>query len=98
MGVVALATMTATALMITQNTWSRESELTADHVQARALIQAGVNWARAILSDDRRANNVDYLGEPWALRLPAMPVDNGELAGYLEDQNVVIEDRWVSAS
>ena len=86
MGVVALATMTATALMITQNTWSRESELTADHVQARALIQAGVNWARAILSDDRRANNVDYLDEPWALRLPAMPVDNGELSGYLDDQ------------
>ena len=86
MGVVALATMTATALMITQNTWSRESELTADHVQARALIQAGVNWTRAILSDDRRANNVDYLDEPWALRLPAMPVENGELAGYLDDQ------------
>jgi general secretion pathway protein K len=45
-----------------------------------------VDWARAVLSDDRRLNNVDHLKEPWALRLPAMPVDNGELAGYIEDQ------------
>jgi general secretion pathway protein K len=86
MGVVALAAMAATAMMITQSTWSRDSELTADHVQAQALIQAGVDWARAILAADRRANSVDYLGEPWALRLPPMPVENGELAGYIEDQ------------
>jgi general secretion pathway protein K len=86
MGVVALAAMAATALMITQSTWSRQSELTADHVQAQALIQAGVEWSRAVLGNDRRSNNVDHLGEPWALRLPPMPVENGELAGYIEDQ------------
>lgn len=45
-----------------------------------------MDWARAVLSDDRRLSNVDHLKEPWALRLPPMPVDNGELAGYLEDQ------------
>jgi general secretion pathway protein K len=38
------------------------------------------------LSDDRRSNSVDHLGEPWALRLPPMPVENGELSGYIEDQ------------
>jgi general secretion pathway protein K len=86
MGVVALAAMAATAMMITQSTWSRESELTADHVQAQALIQTGVDWSRAVLSNDRRSNSVDHLGEPWALRLPPMPVENGELAGYIEDQ------------
>ena len=86
MGVVALATMAATAVMITQSTWSRESELTAGHVQAQALIQAGVDWSRAVLANDRRSNSVDHLGEPWALRLPPMPVENGELAGYIEDQ------------
>jgi general secretion pathway protein K len=86
MGVVALAAMAATALMITQSTWSRESELTADHVQAQALIQTGVDWSRAVLGNDARSNSVDHLGEPWALRLPPMPVENGELAGYIEDQ------------
>ena len=86
MGVVAMATMAATAMMITQSTWSRESELTADNVQAQTLVQAGVDWARAVLSDDRRLGDVDHLGEPWAMRLPPMSVESGELAGYIEDQ------------
>ena len=86
MGVVALAAMAATAVMITQSTWSRESELTAGHVQAQALIQAGVDWSRAVLGNDLRSNSVIHLGEPWALRLPPMPVEGGELAGYMEDQ------------
>lgn len=86
MGVVAMATMAATAMMITQSTWSRESELTADNVQAQTLVQAGVDWARAVLGDDRRLGDVDHLGEPWAMRLPPMSVESGELAGYIEDQ------------
>ena len=86
MSIVALAAIAASALLMTQSTWSRESELSINHTQAEVMIQAGVDWARAVLSDDRRLNNVDHLKEPWALRLPAMPVDNGELAGYIEDQ------------
>jgi general secretion pathway protein K len=72
--------------MVTQSTWSRAAELTADHIQAQVLIQAGVDWSRAVLGYDRRTNNVDHLGEPWAMRLPAMPIENGELTGYIEDQ------------
>jgi general secretion pathway protein K len=45
-----------------------------------------VDWSRAVLGNDARSNSVDHLGEPWALRLPPMPVENGELAGYIEDQ------------
>jgi general secretion pathway protein K len=86
MGVVALAALAATAIMVTQSTWSRQNELDADHVQAQTLIPVGVDWARALLSDDRRASNVDYLGEPWALHLPPIPVENGSLSGQIEDQ------------
>lgn len=86
MSVVALAAMATTAMLMTQSTWSRESELAVNHTQAQVLIQAGVDWARAVLSDDRRMSNIDHLNEPWALRLPPMPVDNGELAGYIDDQ------------
>lgn len=86
MGVVALAAMTATAMMVTQSTWSRQNELALEHVQAQTLIQVGVDWTRALLSDDRRASNVDHLGEPWALRLPPIPVENGTLSGQIEDQ------------
>jgi general secretion pathway protein K len=86
MGVVALAAMASAAMLASQSTWSRQAELTAEHAQAQALVEAGVDWARAILNDDRRLSNVDHLGEPWAMRLPPVPLDNGELAGQIDDQ------------
>jgi general secretion pathway protein K len=86
MGVVALAVVGATAIMVTQSTWTRQNELDADHIQAQALVQVGVDWTRGLLSDDRRASNVDTLSEPWAMRLPPIPVENGSLAGQIEDQ------------
>lgn len=86
MSVVALAALAVTAIMVSQSTWSRQVELTDDHAQAMFVIQAGLDWTRAVLSDDRRMSNVDYLGEPWAMRLPPIPVENGSLAGHIEDQ------------
>jgi general secretion pathway protein K len=90
MGTIALAAMAAAAIMVTQGTWARQNQLAASHEQALALVSAGVDWARAVLADDRRLGNVDHLGEPWALRLAPIPIDegavNGSLAGYLEDQ------------
>jgi general secretion pathway protein K len=101
MGVVAMAALVATALMVTQSAWSRQVELTADHVQAQTLLPVGVDWTRALLSDDRRVSNVDHLGEPWALRLPPLPVEKGEITGHIEDQqgafnlNNVVKDGQV---
>ena len=86
MGVVALAAIAAAAMLASQSTWSRHAELGAEHVQAQTLVRAGVDWARALLSDERRLSGVDHLGEPWALRLPPVPVDNGELASQIDDQ------------
>lgn len=86
MGIAALAAMAATAMMMSQSIWVRQNELSSDRTQAQLVVKAGVDWARAVLSDDRRSSNVDHLGEPWALRLPPMPVENGKLAGHIEDQ------------
>ena len=86
MGVVALAAIAAAAMLASQSTWSRHAELASEHAQAQALVQAGIDWARAVLGDDRRLSSVDHLGEPWAMRLPPVPVDGGELAGHIEDQ------------
>lgn len=86
LSVVALAALAATAMLVSQSTWSRQVELTAGHAQAQHLLQAGLDWSRAVLSDDRRTSDVDHLGEPWALRLPSMPVENGSLTGHIEDQ------------
>lgn len=86
MSVVALATVTATAMTVSQSTWSREIELGTGRTQALLLLQAGTDWSRAILKDDRRGSIVDHSGEAWALRLPAIPVDDGNLTGHIEDQ------------
>jgi len=86
MGVVAVAAVAATAILVSQSTWARRAQLDSDHAQAQALVQAGSDWARAVLSDDRRASAVDHLGEPWALRLPPIPVQDGELVGFIDDQ------------
>lgn len=102
MSVVAVAAVAATAIAVTLSTWSRQRELAAHHAQAQTLIYAGVDWARSVLSDDRRASRVDHLGEPWALRLAPIPVENGQLAGFIEDQqgafnlNNVVKDGKVN--
>lgn len=86
MGVVALATLAATAIMTTQSVWQRHNELASEHVQAQTMVQVGIDWTRALLGDDRRASAVDTLDEAWAMRLPPIPVDNGSLGGSIEDQ------------
>lgn len=84
--IVALATVLATYLAQQQQLWQRQVESQFDRTQARRLGIAGIDWARAVLADDARANNTDHDGEMWALRLPAMPVDNGEVMGVIEDR------------
>lgn len=84
--IVALATVLAAYIARQQQLWQRQVESQFDHAQARRLSIAGIDWARAVLADDARANSTDNDGEMWALRLPAMPVDNGEVMGAIEDR------------
>ncbi len=86
MAVVALAAVAATAILAAQSAWARRTELSARHAQARMLVGAGVDWARAVLYEDRRASTVDHAGEAWAARLPPQAVEQGEVAGAIEDQ------------
>jgi general secretion pathway protein K len=53
-------------------------------VQAQALAMAGVQWARQIVNDNA-SGGVVHLGQPWALKLPALPIENGSIAGYIVD-------------
>ena len=46
---------------------------------------AGVQWARQILDDDGRRSEIDHLGEPWALALPPIPMEDGEIRGAIVD-------------
>lgn len=84
--IVAIATVLATYLAQQQQLWQRQVESQFDRAQARRLGIAGIDWARAVLADDAIANLTDHEGEIWALRLPAMPVDKGEVIGVIEDR------------
>lgn len=86
---VAMATTIVSFMAQQQGFWQREMVNSRDRAQASYIAQAGVDWARAVLADDR-SNNAntpyDHARELWAVKLPAIPVDGGEVQGSIEDQ------------
>jgi general secretion pathway protein K len=83
--IAALAAAVAATVFAEQQRWARTVEHRRDQVQAQALAMAGVQWARQILQEDARRSSIDHLGEPWALPLPPIPLDDGEIRGSIED-------------
>jgi len=81
----ALAATIAATLLSQQQRWINDNEHRRDQVQAQALAMAGVQWSRQIVNDNAPANAPTHLGQPWALRLPAIPLENGSIAGYIVD-------------
>jgi general secretion pathway protein K len=81
----ALASAVAAGVFADQQRWSRTVEHRRDQVQAQALVQAGVQWGRQILYEDKQRSSIDHLREPWAMALPAIPLDNGEVRGSIAD-------------
>ena len=56
-----------------------------DQNQSRWLARGAVDWARNVLANDMRTSATDHTGEAWATKVPATPVDNGEVSGEVED-------------
>jgi general secretion pathway protein K len=84
--IVALAVSTAAFMAWQQQLEVRRMENLRDQAQAGAIARAAVDWARAILADDARDNNVDHLDENWATALKVLPVEQGQIAGGITDQ------------
>jgi general secretion pathway protein K len=84
--IVAMATTVMAFMAQQQAFWQREMINGRDRAQAAYIAQAGVDWARAVLADDKANNSYDTPREMWAMRLPAIPVEGGEIQGVLEDQ------------
>ena len=80
----ALAATIAATLLWQQQRWMNEHAHRRDQVQAQALAMAGVQWARQIVNDNA-SGGVVHLGQPWALKLPALPIENGSIAGSIVD-------------
>ena len=83
--VAALAAAVVATLAAAQSQWQRNVELRREHVQARALVFAGLRWARQAIELDARAGPSDHLGEPWAIPLPPTPLENGSIEGRIVD-------------
>jgi general secretion pathway protein K len=81
----ALAATIAATLLWQQQRWIAEHQHRRDQVQAQALAMAGVQWTRQIVFENAPAGAIVQLGQPWALRLPAMPIENGSIGGYIVD-------------
>jgi general secretion pathway protein K len=94
----ALAATIATTLLWQQQRWINDHEHRRDQVQAQALAMAGVQWARQIVYDNAPASAPVHLGQPWALRLPAIPLENGSIAGYIVDAQSRINVNNLGAS
>jgi general secretion pathway protein K len=86
MVIAALAAVVAMSLAANQQQWFVSMTNRRDQVQAQALALAGVQWARQILFEDAKTNGaIDTLAEPWALPLPATPLENGSIEGSIVD-------------
>ena len=84
--IVAMATSLAAYMALQQNLWQRQVASQFERAQARQLGVAGIDWARAVLAEDARTNSMDHEKEIWTLRLPAIPVEGGEVIGSIEDK------------
>ena len=87
--VAALAATVAMAIAAEQRRWVNGVAARRDQVQAQSLALAAVQWTRQILVENS-GGGVDSLGQPWALPLPATPLENGSIEGRIVDAQGLI--------
>jgi len=81
----ALAATIAATLLWQQQRWIADHSHRRDQVQAQALAMAGLQWTRQILYENAPAGGLVHLGQPWAMRLPPLSMENGSISGYIVD-------------
>jgi len=84
--VVALASIAATAVLVSANNGIRRAATLIDGERAWWYAQGLESFARRILARDAQKNAaVDSLDEDWARSLDYLPVEQGAVRGKLED-------------
>lgn len=96
--IVALVAAVAVAMATRQQLDIRRTANLFDTDRAYLFALGGESFARMILADDRRKNNVDGLDEFWAKEV-TIPVEGAVLSGKMSDQqglfnlnNLVMDD------
>lgn len=83
--IVALATTAAVAMTARQFLDIRRAANALEYDQAMLYVMGIEGWAGQILSKDAKESQIDTLEEDWAVRLPPIPIDGGQLTGFAED-------------
>ena len=89
--VAAMLLAALTTIVVSQLVWQQqllisELENQQNATQANLLVDAAIQWARAILAEDALSSNIDHNKELWATRLPSTAVEGGIISGQIVDQ------------
>lgn len=88
--VVAIVATLASSILWRQELWIADIGMQREKAVLIGLARSGTDWAQAILAEDARTSAIDHLGESWTQKIPLIPIDEGELGGFLDDQ----QGRW----
>ena len=102
-----LITLTATAIIVAithEEAFSIRKTSRILLMDRAGLYAMGLeDWARIFLQKDRKDSNIDHLDEDWAIGVPGLPIENGLLSGYIEDEqsrfninNLLASEEWLN--
>ncbi len=83
--VVTLATLMATRIGSQSSLDQRRAATLMAHEQALQMALGAEAWAIEVLYQDATTTQHDSLDETWAMPLPPLPIDGGQLQASLED-------------
>ena len=83
--IVAVAASAATYMLAQQSATLNQAALVGSRAQADLFAQAGLDWARGILSQDARTSSIDSLDEGWAQPIAGLPVERALVSGAIDD-------------
>jgi general secretion pathway protein K len=83
--ITALASMVAANLAWDNALDVRRTMVLLNHEQAVQVALGAESWVIGILHQDLEDSETDHLGEIWAIQLPGLPIDGGEVTGTIVD-------------
>lgn len=100
--IAALVAVLAGSMLSQQSLFTRQLENQQRRAEGAAVLQAGLDWSRFLLADQRKADPLVRRDQRWAQPIGGLPVGTrgGQFQGALEDEqgkfnlrNLVYEDQ-----
>ena len=83
--ILALATILAVSMSSRQQLDIHRSANVFNFEQAYQYVLGAESWGKQILVRDSKDNKIDSFNDDWAMVLPALPIEGGQMKGQLED-------------